>query len=272
MAELVAIYDYPMTGGQGRNLDQGWLSAAGFVYDRAFVLYDASIPEGKRNRVSRTQAQLPALAQLVTKQAVDGSSFTIEHGDRKLEVGFLIGTEPNCTVNEFNDPTPTIDMGDDAARWFLDSFPELKTKGEVRLAQKPNEWLLGHGTSPRERKVAPLHIVTLQSVEAAQVSQNNPLAGYDRYRPNIVINAPDHPAGSEVLWKYMILPEVDLKVNCETVRCEVTKQNQLTGENLNDLSIQGFPNKNKFGIYVEPLLLPGELARVALQDKLIIEM
>jgi uncharacterized protein YcbX len=235
--------------------------------DRAWVLYDADKPATERNRISRKNHQLPEIARLRVTLEDHDAVLRLEDGERSpLYVPFVTEGEPNCTVNEFDTPTPAIDAGDEAAEWFADGFPRSQELGRIRLAQKTSEWLLGFGLSPHERRVAPLHIVTVQSIEEAKHTADSELIDHRRFRPNVLVDAPEFTSGDERHWLEFRLGELVVSLKGDTVRCEYIGQDPTTGDNVGDLSVGKLPVKSKFGIYVFPILEPGELALVQLHD------
>jgi uncharacterized protein YcbX len=69
-------------------------------------------------------------------------------------------SEPDVFVNEFGENTPLWDMGDRAA-WRISDFCHT----DVRLGQKTTEWLSAPASVAKDRKLAPLHVVSLQSLQ-----------------------------------------------------------------------------------------------------------
>ncbi len=170
---------------------------------------------------------------------------------------------PSCKVREFNELTPAIDAGDEAAELMA----ELLGVPSARVARKTEAWMEGlDGTNPTCRAVAPLHIVTLASIERLRnmgVGQNY---DYRRFRPNIVVRGLGEP-GQEQEWigRYLSFGDTVVKITRPTIRCVVTGRDPDSGYNINDVPKlfefmkpeDGSTDKPVMGVYGAAQVEPG---------------
>lgn len=286
MAEISELNVFPLTGAQAVNHDVVDVSVAGISGDRTFLLYDSET----RKRIS--QKQYPQLA------TVDAWYFTEDHN--VLGVSFPSGTDELATskdrflevdarwtredieIDEFEQLTPSIDLGDGPA----ERFSKFLGYGAVRLARKAPFWTQGFADVDKnladwkfgdvaDRKVAPIHIVTTSSVEALQGMLEGSDFGPERFRANIVIDSDADPF-SENDWvgKKICIAGLSIHILRTTARCPVPGYDQVTGENKKDVpkAYRDLPktanNKPIFGVYGAAFLKPTERGTIGVGDRI----
>jgi uncharacterized protein YcbX len=265
--EVKRLYERPLTGARAKEVKKVAISAGGIIGNRLIVVYN-SFDSNNLKRVS--QKEIRELAQLHARiNAAGRVSITHKREDLDLD-GFHLNPkeEPDLYVNEFNDPTPAIDMGDIAADSIRRYTKESRYSGKahLRLAQKTLTWHQGGGTPPSERKNAPLHVVTSASMSCINelLAENGSReADYNRFRPDIVIDVGDEEPFVENEWKKVSAGGVVLKFARVAERCSVPGNDQLTGEKMLDIPPiykhlpQSENGKAIFGIYMYADLPPG---------------
>jgi hypothetical protein len=150
--ESPSVEMYPMGPRVGDNID------------RQFVLYDPVSLEVLRTKDGGVNDLF-----LIEAKAIGGalciSLYDRSHPDKypviQRDYDVITGeSSPVVVVNEFNQDTPLWDMGG-AAAWRLSQL----CKRKLRLGQKTTEWLSAPVDIAKERAVAPLHVVSLQSLQ-----------------------------------------------------------------------------------------------------------
>lgn len=284
MAEIVGLADYPLTGAQARAHESAAINAGGMLMNRIFVLYRLN-SEGDFARVS--QKQFPKLAQFSVEEDSSApiTGFTIAHGNsqtwlRLFDDDFEAYCPKPTIISEFGDETPVIRRGTSSSRWIGLQLG-LPEPDILQLGQKPLSWQRGDGRDMSKAKVAPLHIVTLQSLEHAKslidrdrVSEEDAASiGVERLRPNIVIDAPEHGSLAELNVKALRIGGLTLPKARDTERCNVPGLDQRTGEKMGDLphAYKRLPKSEKgvavLGAYFYPDLNTGEEIEIAQGDK-----
>jgi uncharacterized protein YcbX len=262
------VYTFPLTGAQAIEHNTALVTAGGFEHDREFVAYDVTTPHDTAGFLTYTrvsQKQVRALAQIVPTML--GSQLSLEHGaSGALCVPATSPDDRLVMVDEFEDPTPAYDMGDEAADYLRAATGERV----LRLAQKASFWQDGGCIPPERRRNAPVHITTAASVRAAEHMQGNTF-GASRFRPNIVVGGTDIEPFAEVSWvgKRLRIGNELFRVTRQTERCIVPGNHQTSGEKMNDVfrAYKQFPRISKggkptFGVYAYPEMSVGDVGSV----------
>lgn len=284
MAEITGLADYPLTGARARQLEAAEINPGGMLMNRILVAY--RLGDVGFERIG--QKQFPELAQFeveIDEEPVP--HFLISRGEhtRWGEPSWWIRlfededhlSGPDTHVNEFGDATPVI-RRISAGRWL--SRELVATDDLIHLGQKPLSWQRGEGRDMSQAAVAPLHVVTKQSVEHAKslinrekVSDEKAAAvTEDRLRANIVIDAPEHDPLSELDIAALRIGDLTLVKARDTERCNVPGIDQQTGENMQDLPLayKNLPRSAAgiavLGAYFYPLLEQGEEVTVCRGD------
>jgi uncharacterized protein YcbX len=265
MMRVESIWTYPLTGGRRQFHEGAHFGTSGIQQDRELVVYAPEEPGKDAKRVS--QKRYPRMARVMArmmnmKEKAWAITFPESSGLEELLVSEREGSG-RVTVDEFGDRTPCIDMGSAAGKVFSEYLD-----ARVGLARKSPYWLGGRVRPlPKDRRVAPLHIVTSSTVERI----NEMLPGSDidasRFRPNIVLTSYDEPF-EEQYWvgKNLEIDEARFMVHRLTTRCLVTGIDQTSGIRRGD--VPGlFPqlphmeggNQTIIGAYAYPLE-PGSIA------------
>lgn len=248
---------HPLSGARGIEVESAKMYPSGLrneqikvrlLIDRQFVCFDPVT--GKR--VSSKPDEVPLLArfepdivegllylafydelspqhnpisELYVKRADDGDNFKLA-----------------TTIDEFGDNTPVYDLGDEVSGFMSDLLCK-----EVRLGQKTPEWLNASSDDVARRKVAGLHVATLQSLmnvggvicEDGRASAIEIDEMYAQIRAGMLIDLGDIPGVEWPKW-----PEAkwapgsrlsfghrrgELEVTGPCVRCPVPGRDALTG-------------------------------------------
>jgi uncharacterized protein YcbX len=290
MAHVESLHYYPLTGAQALSPPEVGLGAAGIRLDRLFMLFDRKTdPLAAENRVS--QKQIKELASLAIAPRVTSTypTFSITN---KEHVTYLLaerdGTEPDTIINEFGDMVPAITMG--YAKEFIGTLKKQASEDgrdtgsqeidltNIMLAQKHDSWLSAGYNDTLRRKVAPLHIVTMASVAELQRRHGRADFGYERFRPNVVINNVGEEPFSENYWAGGILniAGIPIMIQRATQRCVVPGFDQTTGMNMKDVPklyshLDHVGGKPIFGVYGYPILNAAETEIIATGDRVQLE-
>lgn len=258
MGHIEALFDYPLTGAQARGHEAVEVGPCGILEDRRFVL---GAPDPRGDTLKRvSQSQVRELAQLSVSSACDENLLVIRHdGVVALRVDWPHTSGAEVEINEFDELAPAVDVGEEAAEWFED-FTGIK---DIRLLRKTDWWQQGCERDPATTIVAPLHIVTSQTLAYAAAAVGTPDVSYaDRFRPNIVLDMPGERPFAENHWQEVQIGQVTLRLARLTERCPVPGNDQKTGEKRGDLPrvYPQFPRssggKTVFGVYMYPQVAP----------------
>lgn len=267
MASIEQISRFPVTGAQAEDMQTAIITAAGIIGDRPFVLYDQSIdPEKDRNRVSQKQYRDLARVSVQSFYGMGADYISVRFPDVP-DVELPIPIEEDglpCTVNEFGTITPAFDCGDAVAGAFADYLKN----DNIRLAQKTPAWMMRGYPAAEAGNVAPLHIVTVESVEELQRRAPEASFGAERLRANILLQTGEEPfAENDWVGETIYLGDTPVFIARATKRCPVPGFDQKTGENRKDIpklypGLTKVDNKPVIGVYGIPLIDEGEIGLI----------
>jgi uncharacterized protein YcbX len=180
---------YPLAGARGIDVEHAELCGNGMfrngdTVDREFVCYD---PETKKRVSSKHDSNFALLFARKTGYGTlavckfNPDNPLVRAAEKEMRVynnGSMyqwadLNVEKIIDIDEFGEMVPMSDLGDSAARSMSDLLDR-----EVRIAQKVFERRLNK-IPPKDKKVAPLHLVSWQAIESAiRMSAN----GYDNER------------------------------------------------------------------------------------------
>lgn len=239
MARITGLSTFPLTGGRARSHQRLEVGPCGAIEDRLFVLY---APHDERGFVRVNQKHQPRLAQFAAEVVMDQGQpvlFRVTHDGDTLELPIIAAGRSDTRVYEYGEYSPGHDQGDEVAAWFARHLGMQS----VRLMQKTLDWQRGVGRNPATTKVAPLHMITEQTVAAidARIPKGRHLTTitHDRFRPNIVIDAPEQPALVEHNMQSMMINGTHaavLEKVRDTQRCVVPGIDQTTGQQMRDVA------------------------------------
>ncbi len=191
MGRVRSIWRYPVSSAAGQPLDRAVLDATGIEGDRQFAMVDARTGETASPERYRRWQPAPLLRA------------------RMNEAGRL-GISRDGAV--WHDPQGT------AGRALLErhfDFPvEVRPYGTERSE---------HSARPRYRR-APLHLLTTASLGLLQRELPESTLSAARFRPNILLDAPDHDHAVEQEWmgRLVTIAGVTLRVVRPCGRCSFT--------------------------------------------------
>jgi len=245
---VAACWRYPVKSVQGLPVDDLQVDARGVVGDRRWAVIDES--DGRLASAKRYSALLHA--------SVDGDQLVLPGGDRLELVDddstraalsawlggrFRLAESSPTTSVEYR---MTFDPPDDDAELFSIPAP-------------PGTFL----------DLAPVHLLTVGTLEACATARPDLDWDVRRFRPNVVVDSGTTEAFGEQAWvgRRLRIGEVELTVDSPTVRCAMPlraqpgldRQAELFGA-LDELN-EAFPNH--LGVYCS-VVRPG---RVAVGDR-----
>ena len=223
MAEVVALYTYPVKGCAAVEVSEVGFTAAGPAHDRTFLV----VGEGG---LFRSQRRDPRLALIRPEVAPDGSVLTLAAPgmpEIRLDVDL---SAPRTDVEMFRQPYRGIDQGDDVAAW-LSAFLDVP----ARLVRVPPEHdRVTTGLVPGTAAYADGAAVLAASTASLDELNRRIEAGggralpMSRFRPNIVIGGWDRAHREDEL-REVEIGGVGLAYTKLAIRCAVTLVDQDTG-------------------------------------------
>ncbi len=260
MGKVTGLATFPLTGARALACESVLVGPGGINGSRLYVAYDEVSGERVSQKQERTLAQVEA--------GYDNDALILHHESAGKLIVPYIGGPATLQVVEFTDPTPCVDVGDQAAE-FLSQF-----RPGLRLAQKAFDWTEGHGgIHPLNRANAPLHIVFDESVKALQKLGEGMDFGAERFRADMRVRG--FKAFTENNWigRKLYIGDLAARVTRLATRCPVPGNDQLTGKNLKDvprlyrnLQKSAINGKPAFGIYAVPIISDQRRFAVAVND------
>jgi len=274
MVYVESLAIYPLTGAQGISLTEVEVGAAGFIHDREVVAYDPTTFK----RLSSKALEVPELMRVGVELNPNGLGLSFNDEDERLidtyDLNYSQADGRVIEISEFEQPTPCVDMGDEAAQVFANF---IKGKRDIRLALKTFEWrnASDETVSPRDRVNAPLHIVNRASVEAIAEGSEADEDIAKRFRYSLVIAGED-PFAEQYWDKMVVNGAITINVNRDTIRCDVPTKNPKSGKIadfiprypslLTILTSQG-KYKNTFGVYGSSDIPPYTTERIGIGNQ-----
>lgn len=216
---------YPVKSMLGEDLDQAYVDEAGIAGDRAFAVLDCltgKVASAKNPRLWRDM--LTVRSTLLPSDA---------NGAPAVRLTMADGTTETVTVTGHPDPALSTLLGRDV-RLLDRAAPgatiermdpdQVRTDDDLSHAQVGSSMLAAGSPPGTFFDFAPLHLMTTATLAALAAHSGRPVdAG--RFRPNIVVEAPDPTAGFvENLWpgrRLRIGADVVAEVVISTPRCVV---------------------------------------------------
>ncbi|MFE5678828.1 MOSC domain-containing protein [Streptomyces erythrochromogenes] len=196
MANVVNLICYPVKGCAGTSVSDAFLTSAGLAHDRSFMVIS-------EDGIFRTQRRHPRLALIRPIVSADGTRLTLEsadstdaHGTVRLDV---TTSAPRREVDLFGTAFQGIDQGDDVAAWLSEVLG-----APSRLVRVPPEHdRIADGLTPGPSGYADssaVHLLSCASLallNRRMAERGAPPLPMDRFRPNIVVDSPDHESSSD---------------------------------------------------------------------------
>ena len=219
--QVAAIHIYPVKSCQGISVDSSTVIDTGLEHDRIWQVVNT-------NGESVTQRANPALATIAT--AIDGnevSLFVPQHGSITLSSE---GAAPVTVLPLVGKrPVNGVDGGDSAAEWISDFLgDELRFAGITPESKhRPPSSLDAYEQTITFVDLAPVLLTNSASLAWLQAKAKEPF-GMDRFRANVVIDAPE--PWVEDTWHEMSIGETAVTAEMPWPRCAIPQIDQITGE------------------------------------------
>jgi len=221
MAVIAGLNFYPVKGCKGIGVQQATLAETGLLYDRHWMVVDAS---GR----FVTQRELPRMALIST--AIDSSALTLTApGLPQLGVPLML---PGATlaVTVWRDTCSGIDQGLSAAAWFSAFLGQdlrlVRFDGSMRRRSDP-QYTGEHDTHTEFADGFAVLVISEASLADLNGRLEVPVP-MNRFRPNIVIAGVDAYDEDHLL--ALGNDRVELHIVKPCTRCPVTTTNQDTAE------------------------------------------
>lgn len=267
MPTLDAITRYPLSGARGEPLSEAVVLDTGIEFDHQWIVYDTDktvllddpqYPDKQvvaHARIDQKSERGARLARVTSTMV--GQQLRLTWDDEELLLDDGWGGDP-LFVDEFKDPTPCRSFDPDVVA------PLGRLVGaSVGIACKTMSWVSGEGILPSQRAVAPLHIVSANSVDALREEAGNRGLGDfgpDRFRSQLVVGGLDPFREDDWVGGRLRIGDMVVHVTRLTPRCKIPGpgRDQHTGEHSNQLPAllrelratpSGAPN---FGVYGYP--------------------
>ncbi|WP_277681156.1 MOSC domain-containing protein [Saccharomonospora azurea] len=226
MANVAALFHYPVKGCAGVEVSQAALGPAGLGPDRTFMVVD---PDGQ----FVSQRKDPRLAVVQPRLTDDGTRLTltapeIEPLDLLVDTG---QARPRSAVRVHGEPFTGVDQGEQAADWFATLLGR-----PCRLVRVPPEHHRETGgetagTAGFADSTAVLAVSTrsLDELNGRLSAKGLPALPMDRFRPNVVIDGWAEPHVEDQVRRVEI-GGAELGFAKVAIRCAVTTVDQDTGQ------------------------------------------
>jgi len=220
MITVSGIYIYPVKGMRGLSLNEAFVEKRGFRDDRRWLVTDLS-------GHFHSQRDLPELATFDATPIEGG--LQLGHKDSELEIP-IPGDDPR-EVTVWRSTVIANDAGDEVAAWL-----SLRLGSPVRLVHMPEstrrEVNPEFNTGDDIVSFAdgyPLLLANEASLDDLNRRLPVPIL-MNRFRPNVVISGAE--AWAEDYWPKLTINGVPFRNPKPCARCQVTTQDQLTGESM----------------------------------------
>ena len=269
MGSVAEVYDHPLAGARARQRTGVAVAAGGSITSRLFTAYDGNDPN--HNRLNAIPVDNLTLIDADIDLSV--KQLTLRHdGEEILSLPVSYAKTGDTFITEFRQRTPAIDTGDDTAA-KLEEFTGYKG---IRLAQKLLSWQHGIGRNPATDKLAPIHVVTKQSLayldgDWRAIGHEAPIDELDRRpRADFILDMPELEPLEDIKINRLRLGDLTLTrtVKGATERCLIPGIHPRTGERLAGWRkvYRSLPkseaDKPVFGIYLAPELATNETTQV----------
>jgi len=220
MVRIESLHVYPVKSCRGLDLASAQVTRTGFAHDREWMITTA------RSRFM-TQREEPRLALIVPR--LNDRALVLEApGAGTLEVPFATDGERREIV-VWRDRCPTVDQGEEAARWLSDYL--RKPMRLVRFdAASRRAYADADRASPEDAAMFSDGYAMLVISRASLSDLNSRLPNalpMNRFRPNVVIDGLAAYGEDDVL--ELSVAGVRLRLVKACTRCKITTTNQQTG-------------------------------------------
>ena len=231
VGRVSALYRYPVKSMLGEEPDSVRLDAVGIVGDRSWAVYDHTRGDffpGKRGpalmncRASGGEDGRPPRITLP-----DGTSFSVDAAEAAERLGALMGLKVSLWPIDPGDlpPCETPEEEIDRAAEYLAITARVEGEAQPDFSVLPDS-IRSFGDQKRRPYVdlAPLMVMTQQSVDAIAAAAPDSKVDVRRFRPSILLDAPEGGAFPEQGWVggRFQLGEAIVAVDAPCPRCVMT--------------------------------------------------
>jgi uncharacterized protein YcbX len=217
------LFVYPIKSCAGISVDELKFDAKGPVFDRRWMLVDAS--DGS----FLTQRKFPQMA-LIQTQIEAGHVWAVQNSNPDLEQTIKLPIEGDLMdVVVWSDRVQGLDCGDESAAWFsrLIDHP-CRLVYQAELPRQADTEYAEQGTEISYADGFPLLVVAQSSINLLNGECQQAELSARNFRPNIVVN--HTPAFAENTWQSLQLDTMKLKVVKPCQRCVIPTLNPSSGE------------------------------------------
>lgn len=221
MTQIASLHYYPIKSCSGILLSRGEVTERGFRHDRHWMIVDS-------NGVFLSQRQIPKMALIQPRVHADGLVLAGKGVSNRVVAPF-IESDLATEVEIWGSTCTAIEDNEEASRWlsdYLDIHCKLVHLDESYVRNVPR----GHGRLEFADSY-PFLFISEQSLDDlnANIEANGSVSiSMNRFRPNIVVNAP--APFDEDSWARIKIGDVEFELVEQAVRCSITTVNQSTGE------------------------------------------
>lgn len=232
-AQINQLFIYPVKSCAGISVSKIQLDEKGPIFDRWWMLVDAS------TGVFLSQREIPQMA-LITTQITNGSVWVGQALNDALAPSLRLPTSGRLVdVDVWSEPLNGYDCGDEIAQWFsvlLNHDCRLIYQGDCK--RMADEAYADKNTPVSFADGFPLLVVAQSSIDIMNAECEAEISSIN-FRPNIVIS--NTPAFSEVDWKTLTIKNalavkgLEMKVVKRCQRCVIPLLNPVTAERDGDI-------------------------------------
>ncbi len=195
------------------------LDAKGVVGDRRWMVVDA-------DDKFVSQRATPAMARL--QPSLINGGLRIDDGSSPLDVGLPPSSAPRRTVTLWRDTFPTLDAGDEPAKWLSSRLGiECRLVAFADDVRREVDVTYAKDAQTTFTDAYPLLIVNEASLDALNEKLPTPIP-VERFRPNLVVRA--EGAWVEDKWTSVQVDGIQLDAVKPCARCVTITTDQWTGD------------------------------------------
>jgi uncharacterized protein len=262
MAELAAIYCYPVKSLRGAARETAKVELIGLEGDRRFLVVDASAR-------FQTITQLPRMVQVEVETKLEG--IVLRHADAgACFVSTPRQGAPEEMVTIWEDSVRAVAAGSEA-----DNFLSLLLGTPLRLVYlaNPKGRRVETPINAGEDHVSFADVTPILLTSTTSLADLSARAGCDfdmrRFRPNLVVSGAAPFA--EDTWREIKIGAVRFRVAAPCARCAITTRDPDTGEQLDPYeplrTLQRFHRARDGGAMFGQYLIPDNAGTIGIGDK-----
>ncbi|MGE3600729.1 MAG: MOSC domain-containing protein [Dehalococcoidia bacterium] len=220
---VTGLFRYPIKSCGGVALAEASVGSRGIIYDREFMVVDAT------TGLFLTQREIPRMA-LIRPSVEDDRLCLDAPGMSHLSVNPIRHGSARSVI-VWLDRCPAVDQDPEAAGWlsdFLKTDCRLVRMAEEHVRRVDRRYAVNVGDQVGFADGYPFLLISEESLADLNAQLSSPLP-MNRFRPNIVVSGGGAPY-LEDQWRQIRIGAIDFHLVKACARCVITTTDQATGE------------------------------------------